>query len=122
MIQWTWVDVVLGPRPAEQSAGFFIPTELQGGKQMSYVSIIADSILSHSENTSVLGPEVYTAIAEWEKREIPLNIVQRSIDEVCGRRAGHSSDSIPVEMFQEAIIRNFRSWLAKDGECRAAAA
>ena len=89
---------------------------------MSYVTVIADSILSQTETGSVLGPEIYTAIAEWEKREIPLAVVMRSIEEVCGRAADANSGLIPVESFQEAVIGNFRSWLATDGRSRASAA
>lgn len=89
---------------------------------MSYVTVIANSILSQTESASVLGPEIYTAIAEWEKREIPLSVVKRSIEEVCGRAADANPGQIPVECFQEAVISNFRSWLATDGKSHASAA
>ena len=82
---------------------------------MSYVSNIADLIIDQSGSNAVLGPEVYTAIAEWEKREIPVTVVQKSIREVCGTRDENSEQELPVALFQRAVIRNFRQWLANDG-------
>jgi hypothetical protein len=36
---------------------------------MSYVSQVADFIISRSDCVSILDPEIYTIIAEWEKKE-----------------------------------------------------
>ena len=83
---------------------------------MSYVSNIANSIIYQSGRNAVLGPEMYTAIAEWEKREIPVTIVLKSITEVCGREEKVRSDDLPVDLFQDAVIRNFRQWLASGSE------
>lgn len=83
---------------------------------MDYVSNIANSILSHSDRSAVLGPEVYTAIAEWEKRRIPVAIVLISIDEVCGTGTSSLTNDIPVEMVQLVVTRNFTTWLAHGGE------
>jgi hypothetical protein len=84
---------------------------------MSYVSDIANSMLSRSGNAALLGPEMYTAIAEWEKREIPVAIVLMSIEEVYLHAA--TVNYIPVETFQDAVGRNFRIWLST-GERKAA--
>lgn len=75
---------------------------------MSYVTNIANFILARLSDRPLLNPEVYTAIAEWEKREIPPAIVLTSIDEVCEL-------GLPVEtdQFHEVVIRNFRTWLAQ---------
>ncbi len=85
---------------------------------MSYVSSIANRILSHTENAVLLGPDFYTAIAEWEKREIPAAVVLNSIEEVYMQTA--SGRDIPVEMFQDAVLRNFRSWLSHSSGSKAA--
>lgn len=82
---------------------------------MDYVSNIAKSILSHSDRSAVLGPEVYTAIAEWEKSQIPVAIVLISIDEVCGTRADRLGEEISVDSVQMVVKRNFRTWLAHEG-------
>jgi hypothetical protein len=81
-------------------------------RDMNYVSQVANSILSHTNCVSVLGPEIYTAIAEWEKKEIPLSLVIESIDEVCGdtREAAGTVESI--DKLQAAVNENFRIWLA----------
>lgn len=83
---------------------------------MSYISNIADSILSNSVDTAVLGPEMYTAIAEWEKKQIPTAIVLISIDEVKMLTRGDFGDELPVEMFQTVVLRNFTTWLAYAGD------
>ena len=83
---------------------------------MNYVSNIEESILSHTRKSVVLGPELYTAIAEWEKKEIPVAVVLISIDEVY-RQAGESfQERPPVEMLQDTVLRNFTTWLAYGGE------
>lgn len=79
---------------------------------MSYVSEIADSIISHSNGSAILGPEIYTAIAEWEKNEIPVAVVLISIDDVCRQADGCRDKQVPIGMIQEAVSRNFRTWLA----------
>ena len=88
--------------------------------EMSYVSNIADSILSHSGQAVLLGPEIYTAIAEWEKREIPATVVLISIEEVYEQAA--NGTNVPVELFQDAVIRNFRTWLSSPSGFMARAA
>lgn len=82
--------------------------------KMSYVSNIANSIRSRLSNTALLGPEMYTAIAEWEKREIPAAIVLIAIDEVCKQSESHC-EAIEIDMFENVVIRNFRAWLAQGG-------
>ena len=89
---------------------------------MSYVSNIASSIQSHSGNPALLGPEVYTAIAEWEKHEIPREVVLNSIEEVYTETALGDRDHITVEAFQDAVFKNFTIWLAAKGNRESAAA
>jgi hypothetical protein len=79
---------------------------------MNYVSTIANSMLAQTNNAILLGPEVYTAIAEWEKREIPATIVLKSIEEV-SRQKENYADGLPVDLIQDAVLRNFQTWLAK---------
>lgn len=83
---------------------------------MSYVSEIANSIISNSSDRTVLGPEMYTAIAEWEKKQIPAAIVLISIDEVRMLRKSRFGGELPVEMFQAVVARNFTTWLAHADE------
>jgi hypothetical protein len=56
----------------------------------------------------------YTIIAEWQKQEIPLHIVTRSINEVFDRRAAYKGKTKPIksiEYFSEAVEDNFADWL-----------
>lgn len=86
---------------------------------MNYVSNIAESLLSRPGCMPFLGPEIYTTIAEWEKKEIPLPIVITSIDEVCngGNRTLESIDKL-----QMVVTRNFRTWLVSGNVEKGAAA
>jgi hypothetical protein len=60
---------------------------------------------------SVLGPEIYTAIAEWEKKEIPLSLVIESIDEVCGGKQEAAGTVESIDKLQVVVNENFRIWL-----------
>ncbi len=98
-------------KPVEKSAGLFFRQNFKVVK-MSYVNNIATSILSRAHGVAVLGPDLYTAIAEWEKREIPAAIVLISIDEVRTLQEGRAGEELPVELFHEVVSRNFATWLA----------
>ena len=89
-------------------------------KDMNYVSNIAESLLSRPGCVPVLGPDIYTTIAEWEKKEIPLPIVIISIDEVCGSTGNGPLKSI--DGLQAVVSRNFRTWLVSGNVEKAAAA
>ncbi len=78
---------------------------------MSYVSKVANSMLSHSDRASILGPEIYTVIAEWEKKEIPLPVVMDSIDELCAAQHKTSCQLYSVDNVQAVVTKNFRNWL-----------
>ena len=78
---------------------------------MSYISKVADSMLSHSDPASILGPEIYTVIAEWEKKEIPLPVVMDSIDELCAEQDKTSSQLHSIGSVQAVVTKNFRNWL-----------
>lgn len=78
---------------------------------MSYVSQVSDLILSRSDGVSILNPEIYTAIAEWEKKEIPLSLVIESIDEVCGDKREEPSTVESIDRLQAVVNENVRIWL-----------
>jgi hypothetical protein len=83
---------------------------------MSYVSEIAEAILSHSEEKYILGPEVYTKIAEWEKLEIPTALVLQTIEDLCsGDRSGKALGQLPLDGIDEAVARDFSIWLKMSG-------
>lgn len=88
---------------------------------MDYVSNIAHCILARPGCMPVLGPEIYTAIAEWEKKEIPLPVVMISIDEVCGGNDVNGTLA-SIDRLQSVVNKNFRIWLASDNAERAIAA
>lgn len=87
---------------------------------MDYVSNIAHSILARPGCVPLLGPEIYTAIAEWEKKEIPLPVVMISIDEVCGGNNVNGTLA-SIDRLQSVVSKNFFIWLASDNSERIAA-
>ena len=78
---------------------------------MDYISDIAYSIQARSGDVTILGPEVYTTIAEWEKKEIPLPIVMISIDQFCGENGTSAANSASMEALQAVVNQNFMTWL-----------
>lgn len=74
---------------------------------MSYVLEVANSISSQLGCRAILGPEIYTAIAEWEKREIPLPVITYSINAVCDENGKLAS----IGKLQDVVMENFRFWL-----------
>lgn len=87
---------------------------------MEYVSDIANSIRTHANCVAVLGPEIYTAIAEWEKKEIPFSLVIKSIDEVCGDKRKAASTLESIDRLQTVVAKNFRDWLTSSTPAKTA--
>ncbi len=73
---------------------------------MNYVTKVADEFLKLHPEIPFLSASDYTAIAEWEKEEIPLRIVLTAINE-----GGANSEIESVTYFQEKIQKKFLSWL-----------
>jgi hypothetical protein len=46
---------------------------------MNYVQEIADTFLEKCHNANVLGAADFTLIAEWEKQEIPKDVIVEAI-------------------------------------------
>lgn len=78
---------------------------------MSYVSEITDRLLARCPKLTMLEAMDYVMIAEWEKQEIPLEIVFRSIDTVCAGRDENPSEAVSTARLQIAVKKNFRDWL-----------
>ena len=82
---------------------------------MDYISEIASYLLTRSHRVSILGHEIYTLIAEWEKKEIPREIVQQSIDEVCYELGDAEGGIESAERLRSVVSNNFRKWLQQSG-------
>lgn len=74
---------------------------------MKYVEEVAELFRLRFPKVAILGPEDYTAIADWEKREIPIEIVERSLDEV----SEICSEITSIIEIEETVKRNFRESL-----------
>ncbi len=74
---------------------------------MSYVTEAADLFLSLNANVPILSPEDYLIIAEWEKQEIPLSLILKSIRD-------HWAGNIPMEsltILRLEVKANYAAWL-----------
>ena len=78
---------------------------------MSYVNDVSAIFQSRCPSAPVLSPEDYTLIAEWEKQEIPFEIVSDSINIMCDRLKGDTAEIKSIKYFQSAIGNNFTAWL-----------
>ena len=78
---------------------------------MSYVREVSELFQSRCSSISILSPEDYTLIAEWEKEQIPFEIISASIHEICDRLSGGVHEIESISYFQEVIKKRFRNWL-----------
>lgn len=78
---------------------------------MSYVNDVSAIFQSRCPSAPVLSPEDYTLIAEWEKQEIPFDIVADSINAVCDRLEEDTADISSIGYFHNSICDNFVLWL-----------
>ena len=78
---------------------------------MSYVNDVSAIFQSRCPSAPVLSPEDYTLIAEWEKQDIPFEIVSDSINIMCDRLNGDTAEIESIKYFQSAIKNNFTAWL-----------
>lgn len=77
---------------------------------MNYVENVTTVFLARCPHVAALGPEDYTLIAEWEKEQIPFEIVAASIIAVC-ERTNADADIKSVRYFDSTIQNNFTAWL-----------
>lgn len=78
---------------------------------MDYISEIASNLLAHSFCVPILGPEIYTMIADWEKKGIPLGVVINSVKEYCGRPNRKKIPAESAEGLSSLVTSNFLIWL-----------
>ena len=81
---------------------------------MSYICEVGELFRSRCKNVTILSPEDYTLIAEWEKEQIPFEVIAASINEVCNGINGRSAEIKSISYFQDAIRKRFRHWLQTD--------
>ena len=90
-----------------------VPTFSKFIKMMNYVAEVAACILSHYSKEKLLGAEVYAAIAEWEKKGVPSELVRASIDEAFLETGGLHNRNLPVALIKDVVMSNFKRWLAR---------
>ena len=79
---------------------------------MSYVSTVVDFLNTRTTPEVSLTPEDYTAIAEWEKQEIPLGFVLSSLDRrLVDLETKLANDADPINEMRSDIVSEFASWL-----------
>ncbi|CAN5540261.1 hypothetical protein BH10ACI2_BH10ACI2_11410 [soil metagenome] len=74
---------------------------------MNYVTKVADHFLSRCSHISILTPDDFTMIAEWEKRDVPVELVLTTIDAVCGVEKSLES----LCDLRDQVRQNYLEWL-----------
>lgn len=77
----------------------------------NYISNIIDAIASCSICASMIGPETYTAIAEWEKSGVPAEVVICSIDKICCEHIDKETPPDSIENLRTEVQAGFAKWL-----------
>jgi hypothetical protein len=79
----------------------------------NYICEIANLYLARRGGALVLSPMDYAVIAEWERQEIPLRIILRSMNDVFDNLAQNNRRPVikSLNYFQEAIDENYQNWL-----------
>ena len=78
---------------------------------MSYVSTVVDFLNTRSIPDLILSAEDYTAIAEWEKQEIPLGFVLSSLDKHLVDIDAAPANTDPISEIRTDIVAEFATWL-----------
>jgi hypothetical protein len=81
---------------------------------MNYVQEIADKFLERCHNGVTLGPADFTLIAEWEKQEIPKEVVLNAIAALC--TPGINS----IVEIRSGVKQFFVDWLQRERNLDAA--
>jgi hypothetical protein len=81
--------------------------------ETNYVEEVSSLFQARCGKT-ILGPEDYAQIAEWQKQEIPIEVVAVTIDLACDI-LGEECDVNSISFFDEPIRTNYRRWLEMQG-------
>ena len=82
---------------------------------MNYVREVADQFLARCSNAEILSPTDFSIIAEWEKQEVPLAVILKSINEVCDEQNENDPQIGAVADIQDKVKQDFINWLQTKG-------
>lgn len=75
---------------------------------MKYVVEVANLFLDRCPEKTILSPMDFVTIAEWEKQEIPFEVILKAVDEYCGQGTEVTSASD----LHLLVKRTYGEWLA----------
>jgi hypothetical protein len=80
---------------------------------MNYIEEVANCFLNGCLGISILDPDDYALIAEWEKQEIPLEIVITSMMKIFDYQTTNKTCEVinSIVFFQHEINKNYTEWL-----------
>jgi hypothetical protein len=80
--------------------------------EMDYISEVAHSLIINSVCISIVSPEFYTLIADWEKKCIPASVVVASVEELgpCTQTPASSQANL-IDELKTIVNKNFGNWL-----------
>jgi hypothetical protein len=82
---------------------------------MTYISDVVNLLISRSKNITFLTANDFALIAEWEKQEIPLEIVLKTINETLDDLylTNSENDIDSLTGFRSIVKTNYVEWLQK---------
>ena len=78
---------------------------------MNYINEVCTVFQNRCPNITIMSPDDYRLIAEWEKQEIPLDIVAEAINSACDRLDHDTVEIRSIRYFDTSIKDNFFAWL-----------
>ena len=78
--------------------------------ELNYVEEVS-SLFQARCGKIILAPEDYAQIAEWEKQDIPIEVVAVTIDLTSYQLEGVDTEIKSIRFFNDAVKTNFRRWL-----------
>ena len=78
---------------------------------MNYVNEVSAVFQQRCPNVTIISPDDYRMIAEWEKQEIPIEIIADTINAMCDTAGPDTVEIRSIGYFHPTIKNNFITWL-----------
>jgi len=86
------------------------------GEVVNYVIDVADLFLERCPNVKILSPADFTIIAEWEKQEIPLDVVFDSINRSCHEFGEKVGEIESISDLRTIVKQSYVDWLQTNSD------
>lgn len=84
---------------------------------MSYVSEVVEFVAARRGSPTILSPDEYAVIAEWEKQEIPVRLIFGAFDKLDRKL---ETDQMSIQEMDEVVCLYYADWLRNRYEAQGA--